>query len=133
MRAAAPEGHLRRAARLAPGLVGAWVAVAFVVFQVSGIDRLDEEIGVEVTRLGEVLRFVGLGAVIGALAAWVETGPLPQVGRRVPLWVWLVARTLAYAAVVFVALVTVVLAVAWVERGAPPWAVLGSDALRGSS
>ena len=130
MRAADPSSHLRRAARLAPGLAVAWAAAAFVVVRVSGVDRLDEGFDFEVTLLGEVLRMAGLGLLIGLPAAWLETGPFPRFGRRVPLWVWLVARTVAYAGVVLAAIVAVVFAVAWFERGYPPHVAAGSDELR---
>jgi class 3 adenylate cyclase len=130
MRTAAPAGHLRRAARLAPGLAAAWALAALVVIRLSGIDRLDGSFEFEVTLFGEVLRTVGLGLLIGLPAAWLETGPFPQFGRRVPLWVWLVARTVAYAGVVLVAIGTVIFAAAWFERGYAPHVAAGSEELR---
>ena len=108
----------RRAGRIAPTLVVAWTVATFVAARLAGVDGPTDE-----TAGDMALRSATAGLIAGALAAWLETGPLARAGRRLPL---AAARTVAYAVVVAVALLAIIAAVSWAEYGAPP-AVLVRD------
>ena len=90
--------HLRRAARLAPGLIVAWAAATLLAIALSGIARITH------AGLGETMAassFVGL--VVGVAAAWLEAVIFPGLGRRLPLGVVLALQTVAYTLVVVTA------------------------------
>lgn len=113
--------HWRRAARLAPSLIVAWAATAFVAARVVGLEPPDGE-----TAATALTRSAILGVVLGSVGAWLETGPLASIGRRFPLGAALAARTLAYALAVVLGVVAIITVVVWIERGASPATVLRS-------
>ena len=104
-------GRARRALRLAPVLIGPWTVAVFLAAQLSdvGLDR--NPLAVELGRSALV------GVLIGAAAAWLETGtgPLARWGRRLPLAAALAARTVSYATVVALALASLIAVVSWRE------------------
>ena len=104
--------RLRRALRLAPVLIGPWTVAAFLAARLSGVGT--EEGG---TVLDALVRSVLVGVLIGAAAAWLESGPLARWGRRFPLWAALTARTLAYAAVLAGAMAVVIVVLSHLEEG----------------
>ena len=107
--------RLRRALRLAPGLVLAWSLATLVVVRISGVARLS---GV---TLGQTFsRSLLVGLIVGLCAAWLEGNIVPGWGRRLPLGVVLALQTVAYTLVVFAAAVSVT-SLVWVWRDAPTY------------
>ena len=100
-------GRVRRALRLAPVLVGPWFVFVFLSARLSGVGQDGASVASGLWRSAVV------GVLIGTAAAWLETGALARWGRRLPLWAALAARTLSYAAVVGLAMATLIAAVSW--------------------
>ena len=109
-------GRGRRAARIAPSLVVAWTAAAYVAARVSGVAGPD---GPEPWPTTLARSFV-IGAVVGVVAAWLETGPLARAGRRLPLGAALALRTVTYAGLVALGVGAIVAVVSRVEFGVTP-------------
>lgn len=94
--------RLRRALRLAPGLVLAWTLATLLALGFSGVVRLA---GI---HLGEALAGAALiGLLVGLSAAWLEAVVLPGWGQRLPLGLVLALQTVAYTLVVLTATATV--------------------------
>ena len=91
-------GHVRRALRLAPVLVGPWFVIVFLSARLAGVGPDDG------TLLGDLGRSAMVAVVIGTAAAWLESGPLARWSRSLPLWAALLARAVSYAGVVTVTL-----------------------------
>ena len=103
--------NLRRASRLAPGLILAWTLATLLAVGLSGIGRLTD------SGFGETLAgssFVGL--LVGLSASWLEAVVLPGMGRRLPLGVVLTVQTLAYTLIVLVT-TAIVAALLWIGEG----------------
>ncbi|MEM1055202.1 MAG: adenylate/guanylate cyclase domain-containing protein [Bacteroidota bacterium] len=112
----------KRAARIAPFLVGAWSVAAFLAAGVSGLAWTTPPAPDEValTQGGLVLRSAIAGALIGSASAWLETAVLPGFARRLPLAAALTIRTLAYAAVVVAVVFAVMFSTAFVLADLSP-------------
>ncbi len=95
-------GRTRRALRLAPILIGPWAVFVLLSARLAGVGEPGEPVG------GVIVRSVGIGVVIGSVAAWLESGPLARWSRRLPLWAALLARTVSYAAAVALALAVMI-------------------------
>lgn len=105
--------RLRRALRLAPGLILAWTTATLLAVRLSGVAQLTG------TDIGDAFtRSLVVGLLVGLSAAWLEANVLPRWARRLPLAVVLVLQTVVYVLVVFIASATVV-GLIWVGGGAP--------------
>src|SRR5690606_33957671 len=105
--------RLRRALRLAPGLILAWTLATLLAVRLSGVAQLTG------THIGDAFaRSLIVGLLVGLSAAWLEANVLPSWARRLPLAVVLALQTVAYALAVFIASATVV-GLIWAGGGAP--------------
>ncbi|MEM0963552.1 MAG: adenylate/guanylate cyclase domain-containing protein [Bacteroidota bacterium] len=109
------RGTARRVARIAPFLIVSWTGASMLAASVSGLAWTDlpriHEVGMSGTGL--VIRALIGGLVMGTTSAWLETAVLPQWGRRFPLGVALLLRTLAYALLVFLVITGIMFATAY--------------------
>ena len=115
-------GHLRRALRLAPVLIGPWAVLVFVSARLAGVGPPDDSI------VDDLWRSAGIGLAIGSAAAWLESGPLARWGRRLPLGAALLTRAVAYAAVVAGTLAGLISLATWRRTGMSPAEALRDDA-----
>ena len=116
----------RRAARVAGPLVVAWSVAAFVSARIVGV----EGAGGTETVTTTLTRSLMIGATVGLIAAWLETGPLARAGRHLPLGAALALRTVAYALAVGLGIVTIIVVVSRVEFGVSPRVLFRSAQFR---
>src|SRR5690606_17117538 len=80
--------RLRRALRLAPGLILAWTLATLLAVRLSGVAQLTG------THIGDAFaRSLIVGLLVGLSAAWLEANVLPSWARRLPLAVVLALQT----------------------------------------
>ena len=122
----------RRAARIAPALIAEWTVATLLAAAVSGLAWNTPAPGNAgaATALGLLARSAVVGALIGSASAWLETAVLPGYARRLPLAAALAVRTVAYALVVLLVVVAVLLgSAAWVG-GLTPAELLAEPTFR---